>query len=78
MHSRTFYLVSLTKRKKKTTMNTDGATKQLAKEINEEINADITLLCQAGGVGTITIEVKNGHVYGVDLHLTRRPRRKNN
>jgi hypothetical protein len=55
--------------------NTDDAAKQLAKEINEEINADIALLCQAGGFGTITIEVKEGHVYGVELHLTRKPRR---
>jgi hypothetical protein len=55
--------------------NTDDTARQLAKEINEETSPDIALLCQAGGYGTNTIEVKEGHVYEVELHLTKRPRR---
>lgn len=50
----------------------------LEQEIAEETAREVALLCHAGGYGVISVEVKDGHVYGVDLHLSRRPRRKNN
>ena len=56
----------------------DNDVTTLEQEIAKEATKEVALLCHARGYGVFTVEVKDGHVYGVDLHLTSRPRRKNN
>ena len=54
----------------------NNAASLLVEEISQEVFAEASLICKSGGYGTITIEVKDGHVEFVKLNIVRMPKRR--